>query len=189
MLTIIAAYRWLAGLPRIVLVIALCVLLAVAALFFTYHAGAKHERITEQRHALADSIHKETAVKDTATQETDRARGAAHTAQGFADASRPQRQKLRDSVETMLADLPKPVVDLIHLDDQQIRRDSTALVAYIAVDTAFMHERAVTAQVDTLLQHQATIGVDPPKRGHGTLYAIGGVVVTIGAALLYHAIR
>jgi hypothetical protein len=138
------------------------------------------------RHALADSIDKEVIVHHLAIEQTDRVRGAAHTAHRFADASRPQRDKLRDSVEAMLKDLPQPVVSLIHLDDQQIRRDSVALVAYLAVDSALVSERIVASELDASRQHQAEIGI-PPKTHHRLAF-VAGVVVAIAGAVLVHAV-
>lgn len=183
-----AAWRWLASLPRIVWAFAFCIALAALGLWFTYHQGDKHGALTVHRHALADSITKEDSVHTTAQTETDRARATARTAHRFADASRPKRQALRDSVEGMLKELPEPVVQLIHMDDQQIRRDSVALVAHAAFDTAFLLERATAAELDTLHQHQATVGIEPPKR-HGVRTFVVGAAIGVASMLLLHAVR
>lgn len=187
-MTWLALRALLRRVPGIAWVIAGAVVLAAFGLWFTYRAGAKHEALHAHRAALADSVQKETVVHETAKAQTDSARGVAHTAQRFADASRTKRQGLRDSVEDLLDSLPAPVVALIHLDDQQIRRDSVALVAYIAVDTALVAEREAAAHLDTLHQHQARVGIDPPKP-HRVRYAVAGAVVALAGAFLFHAVR
>lgn len=163
-------------------------LLVAGAFWFTYRAGAVHEQRTAHRAALADSIRQESLVHETARSATDSARGVAHTAQRFADASRTKRQGLRDAVEDMLDDLPQPVVSLIHMDDQQIRRDSVALVAYVAVDTALVEERTASAELDRLRVNQAAIGVEPPKR-HGVRTFVVGAAIGVASMLVLHAVR
>lgn len=188
-MTWLALRALLRRVPSIAWVIAFaCVLLAGFG-FFLYHAGATHERVALHQHALADSITKETIVHITAKAETDSTRAVAKFAKRQSDSSHARWQTARADVERYLDSLPKPVVDLIHIGDQMERRDAVTITAFVAVDSALVIERASGDRLDTLQTHQATIGVEPPKKHHGTLYAIGGVVLTIGGYALYHAIR
>jgi hypothetical protein len=188
-MTWLALRALLRKVPGIWWVALFVVALLGAAAYGIYHHGEVSGETKVHRHALADSIDKEVIVSHLAIEQTDRVRGAAHTAHRFADASRPQREKLRDSVEAMLSSLPTPVVQLIHLDDQQIRRDSVALVAYVELDTTFMQERTLAAQLDTSRQHQASIGIVPPKTHHRLAFAAGVAVAVAGVLLLHAAVR
>jgi hypothetical protein len=196
--------------PGIAWVITGSVIVAALALWATYHAGAKHEAQHAHRAALADSTSQEDSVHETtitrtdhARQHTDNKRALARFATRTADSSRAAREKLRAEVEPMLKDAPLPLVQLVHMDDQQIRRDSAATETYLAVDTALVDERLASlaertsaARLDTLHQHQAGVGLEPEKKGHGKLIA-ATVVVTVGAVkfgpaivkALLHAVR
>lgn len=187
-MTWLALRALLRRVPGIAWVITGAVAIAALALAFTWHASAVHEQRTLHRHALADSITKETTVLETAQLATDSARAVAKFAKRQADYSRQRRETARADVESLLADLPEPVVTLIKLDDQLARRDSVALVAYVAVDTALVQERGAAADLDRLRVNQAAIGVEPPKH-HAMRYVLAGAALGVASVFLLHAVR
>lgn len=187
MIALVAVWRWLAGLPRIVLVIALAVLLLAAALWFTYHAGDRHGQIAVQRHALADSIATEVIVNENTKDQTDSARAVARFAKKQADTSRGRRALARAAVDSLLSTLPEPVVNLIRLDDQLVRRDSVAFVAYTALDAAALRERETAAHLDTIRQHQTTLGIEPRKTHHARTF-VAGAAIGVASVLFFHLV-
>lgn len=166
--------RFLAGLPGIVYVAAF-VLAAISGTAYAIYAHGK--AVGEARvhmHALRDSVEKAVIVHRLAVQQTDAKRQEARSTKRLADSSRVIRSRLREAAIPYLDALPDPVVRLIAADDQQIARDSVALAAHVAVDTAWVREREFSADLDTLRQHQVALPVAKP---HRALWVTVGVVV------------
>jgi hypothetical protein len=182
---------WLALLkriPAIAYVIAFVVLLLAAGAWGLYASGRRAGEVRVHRKALADSIEKAALVQHIAVEQTDRTRQRAHEVKSLADSGRVMRNRLRESVADVLDSLPDPVVRLIEADDAQLRRDSLALAAYVAVDTTWARERALSEDLDRLRVNQVAVGIEP-KRSHAGLYVLAGAGLALAGVLLVHAVR
>jgi hypothetical protein len=146
-----------------------------------YASGRQAGEVRVHRKALADSIEKATLVQRIAVQQTDRDRQRAHDVKQLADSGRVIRSRLRESVADIIDSLPDPVVRLIHADDAQLRRDSLALAAFIAVDTTWAKERALGQDLDRLRVNQVAVDVTP-RRSHTGAVALASAGV--GALLV-----
>jgi hypothetical protein len=173
-----AVWRVLASVPGIVYVAALVVALTAAAVAGIYDHGKAVGEASVHRKALTDSVVKESLAHRVAVQQTDRTIAVAHTATRMADTNRTRRARLREAVVGALDSLPAPVVKLIEADDALIRSDSIALVAAAHVETDFLAERGVAAELDTLRQHQVALGPKPSK-SRAALWFTGGFVAAV----------
>lgn len=178
----------LSRIPTIAYVIAFAALFLLAGGWATYRAGRTAGEVTVHRIALQDSVDKAVAQIDTAVQTTERVRVLAKKVKQWGDTSRERRNRIRETVEPMLAALPEPVVALIHQDDAQIRRDSAAIEAYVRVDSAWLHERFARIDADSVESHQLTIG-QPTPRHHAIRNILIGIGLGIGSALIAGAVR
>lgn len=172
--------------PGIAWVITGSVIAIAAGLWFIYASGRQAGEVRVHRKALADSIEKAALVQKLAVDQTDRTRKRASEVKQLTDSGRAIRNRLRESVASYMEALPDPVVRLIEADDAQIHRDSLAIAAYVAVDTTWARERALSQDLDSLRINQVAVGVTPPTSRHKMAF-VAGVVVTIGAAFLIHA--
>lgn len=188
MIALLAAWRWLLSLPRVLLVCVLAALLIAGGSWFTYHAGQRAGETTVQRHALADSVVTAHTNVERATDSTERKRKLVKKPKEWADSSRQIRKELRAAVEPLLVDLPESVVTLIKHDDNQIRRDSTVITLLVEADSAWLAERRARIEADTLESHQATLGVEPKKSHHARSFVVGAVI-GVASVLLLHAVR
>jgi hypothetical protein len=173
-----AVWRFLASVPGIIWAAVFVLAFFAAAGFALYHHGRTVGETTVHRKTLTDSVAKTTIVHKLTVQQTDASRAEARSANRMADSARVIRHRFREAALPLLDSLPDPVVRLIAADDEQIARDSTALAAYVAVDTTWLRERAVSADLDTLRQHQVTLGPAPSK-GHAARWFAGGFVVAV----------
>ena len=189
MTTWLALRLLLRRVPGVVWVIAFAVLLCALGAWGLYASGRRAGEVRVHRKALVDSIEKTVLVQHVAVEQTDRSRGAARTAERRSFDGRQKRNRLREAVVPLLDSLPDPVVRLIDADDQQIRRDSVTIAAYIAVDTTWARERLIAGDLDSLRVHQAVLGMGARHRGRTALYVAGGVVLGLVSALVITGAR
>jgi hypothetical protein len=173
-----ALWRVLSALPGLVYVAAFVLAFFAASGFALYYHGRTVGETTVHRKALTDSVARTAIVQRLTVEQTDRARTRAHTDKHLADSGRVIRSRIREAVVPIMDSLPDPVVRLIVADDEQIRRDSVALASYVAVDTTWMRERVITADLDTLRQHDAALGPAPSKT-RSALWFAGGFVAAV----------
>jgi hypothetical protein len=166
-------WRVLSALPGIVWVAALVLSLIAGGLAAIYYHGKTVGEASVHRKTLRDSVDLTAIVHRRTITQTNAVRAEAQSKHRMADSSRVIRSRIREAVIPSLATLPDPVVRLIEADDQQIRRDSVALAAYVAVDTTWVREREVAADLDTLRQHQVALS---PSHGHRAWWFVAGAV-------------
>ena len=180
-----AVWRFLADIPGLVYVALFVLAFFAASGFALYHHGRSVGETTVHRKTLRDSVAKTTIVQHLTVQQTDASRAEARSANRMADSARVIRHRFREAALPLLDSLPDPVVRLIAADDEQITRDSIALAAYVAVDTTWLRERQVTADLDTLRQHQVDLG-KPASPWHAVKWTAVGflsaVVLTFAVA-------
>jgi hypothetical protein len=174
-----AVWRVLASVPGIIWAAVFVLAFFAAAGFALYHHGRTVGETTVHRKTLTDSVVKESLAHHLATDQTDRAIAVAREDTRKADSGRVIRNRLREAVVPLLDSLPLPVVRLIHADDQQLERDSVALVSHFAAEQAGLRERGVAAELDTLRQHQVTLGTSPSGWHNAKWAAIGGTIAIV----------
>lgn len=166
--------------PRVVWLVVILALVGWAL----YIAGQRAGEVTVKRIVLQDSVTHAVQTLNVAVRETEGARSTARTVKRWSDSSRIRRAPLREAVDPLMDSLPAPVVALIKHDDQQIRRDSATIVAFVSADSAWLAERFARIDVDTLRVHQIDLG--RPVTHHGRTAVLVGTVVAVGALLLLH---
>ena len=177
---------WLRRVPGVVYVIALCVALLFVAGWSLYRTGYSHAETDVKRVHLQADVDTTIAKLDTAVQQVQRSQAITKKLKQWSDSSRERRKTLRDSVESLLHDLPEPVVSLVRMDDAQIRRDSATIDGFVTLDSAWTRERFVRIALDSLRVQQVAVGV-PQQRSHHLVMFVSGAV--IGAALVLMAAR
>lgn len=173
--------------PGIAYVVVLCLALLFLAGWSLYRTGYSHGEVDVTREHLQADVDTVIAHLDTAVQETHRHQSVAKKLKQWSDSSRERRNIQREAVDSLLSSLPEPVVTLIRMDDNQVRRDSATIAGFAALDSAWLRERFTRIDLDSLRVQQVAIGV--PRQRSRVVPFVSGALVGAAALLLYAAVR
>lgn len=181
--------RWLRalvnGVPPIAYVIVLAASLIGGGLFSIYRYGRIVEQRTQARAVRADSVRRAVIVHRDAKARTDSVRALARVADTAVGRGRERRQALRQEAAPQMAGWPPLAVELVQTDDRQLERDSVALTAHIAVDTAWMAERGAASEEERQRAQQTVELQHEPKGGNRLVwFAVGVGSALVGAVTL-----